>query len=61
MREAYRLNKLKLTLFLEDKELKISGMWVFVGTGKVTFSEMQKALVKTIDRLILELSDKTDS
>jgi ribonuclease P protein component len=61
MREAYRLNKLKLNLFLEAKELKISGMWVFVGPEKVTFVEMQKALVKTIDRLILELSDKIDS
>jgi ribonuclease P protein component len=56
MREALRLNNKKLNLFLNENNLKIAGMWVFVGTALLTFNEMQKAMLKSLDRLLSELS-----
>jgi ribonuclease P protein component len=55
IREAYRLDKQRFLLFLTEKEIRIAGMWVFVGTELCSFSDMQKAMRKSIDRLILEL------
>jgi ribonuclease P protein component len=56
MRETLRLNKERLIFFLNENEIKISGMWVFVGPEIIDYQQMNKAMNKTIDKLILELS-----
>ena len=51
MREGLRLNKDNLILFLNEKGIKIAGMWVFVGSEIIDFHQMKTAVVKTIDKL----------
>ena len=51
MREGLRLNKENLILFLNEKGIKIAGMWVFVGSEIIDFPQMKTAVVKTIDKL----------
>ncbi len=52
MREAFRLDKYRLELKLEENNLSLSAMLVYVSPEICNFSEMQKAIKKTIDRLM---------
>jgi ribonuclease P protein component len=58
MRESLRLNKENLILFLNEKGIKIAGMWVFVGSEIIDFQQMESAVVKTIDKLIRLLNEQ---
>lgn len=57
MRECLRLNKDRLISYLDEKELKICGMWVYVGNEAIDYLQMNKAVNKSIDKLITELSN----
>ncbi len=57
MRECLRLNKDRLISYLDEKELKISGMWVYVGNETIDYPQMNKAVIKSIDKLIAGLSN----
>jgi ribonuclease P protein component len=57
MRECLRLNKDRLISYLDEKELKISGMWVYLGNEIIDYPQMNKAVIKSIDKLITELSN----
>ena len=56
MRECLRLNKERLLLFLDEKGIKIAGMWVYLGTEIIDYQEMNKALIKCINKLMLDLN-----
>lgn len=56
MRECLRLNKERLLLFLDEKGIKIAGMWVYLGTEIIDYQEMNKALIKCINKLIFDLN-----
>lgn len=58
MRETLRLNKEKLILFLDDKGMKIAGMWIYLGTELIDYQEMNKTMVKCIDKLIAGLGNQ---
>lgn len=55
IREAYRLQQTSLLDILNQKDLAIVGMWVYVGTEICDFAEAQKAVAKTIQKLKKEL------
>lgn len=57
MRECLRLNKDRLISYLDEKEIKICGMWVYVGNETIDYLQMNKAVNKSIDKLIAELSN----
>ena len=57
MRECLRLNKERLISFLNEREIKICGMWVYVGNEAIDYPQMNKAVIKSIDKLIAELSN----
>jgi ribonuclease P protein component len=56
MRECLRLNKERLLLFLDEKGIKIAGMWVYLGTEIIDYQEMNKALIKCINKLMFDLN-----
>jgi len=57
MRECLRLNKEILISFLDEQNLKIAGMWVYVGNELTDYQQMNKAIIKSIDKLISALKD----
>ncbi len=58
MRECLRLNKERLLLFLDDKGIKIAGMWVYLGSEIIDYQEMNKAMIKSINKLMTDLNNE---
>jgi ribonuclease P protein component len=56
MRESLRLNKERLIALLDEKGIKVAGMWVYVGMEIIDHIQMNKSVIKSIDKLIAELS-----
>ncbi len=56
MRESLRLNKERLIALLDEKGIKVAGMWVYVGVEIIDHIQMNKSVIKSIDKLIAELS-----
>ena len=52
MREAFRMDKNRLEMNLMEKNIAISAMLVYVSPEICNFNEMQKAVKKSIGRLI---------
>ncbi len=55
MREAYRLEKSEMILFLKSENKKIAGMWVFVGTEMCSFEEVRMSIRKGLKKLLESL------
>ncbi len=58
MRECLRLNKERLLLFLDDKGIKSAGMWVYLGSEIIDYQEMNKAMIKSINKLMTDLNNE---
>ena len=52
MREAYRLNKGKLTEGLVAEGLQANFMLIFVGKEEYNFKQIEKAWIALVDRFI---------
>jgi ribonuclease P protein component len=57
MREAFRLDKNRLEQKLEESNLTLSGMLVYVSPEICNFNEMQKAVRKSIDRFLNQIEN----
>jgi hypothetical protein len=55
-RSSLRLNKERLIALLDEKGIKVAGMWVYVGMEIIDHIQMNKSVIKSIDKLIAELS-----
>jgi ribonuclease P protein component len=56
MREAYRLNKNELSLFLSDQQKSLSLFWIYTSRKILPFSEIEKSCRSLLGKLIKQLS-----
>jgi ribonuclease P protein component len=56
LREAYRLNKNELSLFLSEQQKPLSLFWIYTSKKILPFSEMEKACRSILQKLIKKLS-----
>ncbi len=60
-KEAYRLNKAPLTQFLENHPQQIAIAVVYIASESLSYSKIEKGMVKTIQKLITELSTEPNA
>ncbi len=58
-KEAYRLNRIKLTHFLEEHPQQIAIAMVYIASEPLNYSKIEKGMIKAIQKLTRELSTKT--
>ena len=55
MREAYRLNKAELHELVQNSNLQMQLMFIYVSDKKLAFAEIQDVIIITLDRLKTEI------
>ncbi len=62
IREAYRLQGSPLLhSFIQEQEIKLIGLWVFVGDSLPDYSEIEKALIKSVNKLMKALKERNNT
>jgi len=61
MREAYRLNKIKLVEFCLQRNVKIGISFIYIGNEIPTFEYISTKMILLLEQLIVQIEENTQS